>query len=215
MSLQVVAPSPMTLGEFSVGASVAVGFMIPLSAQLDLAIFGPFGVGSIQADLSAQFSTALALNASLSASLSNPIANFQQALAALAQLTVAISQALAAGIPTMGVDIGIQISSTAALTGSLSGKLGGISALISAALAVKIGANQFVGELQASLAAPGLDVLTFGFDVPMTAAQVGAEAAAQFSMLPGILPTDHVTGIMIVTKNPAASTALSALFKVS
>lgn len=205
----------MTLGELSIGATAAVSFLVPLSAQLDLAIFGPFGVGSIQADLSAQFNTALALNASLTASLSNPVANFQQALVALAQLTVAIGQALAAGIPTMGVDIGIQISSTAALTGSLSGKLGGISALISAALAVKIGANQFAGELQASLAAPGIDVLVFGFDAPMTAQQVGIEASVQFSMLPGILPTDQVTGIMIVTKNPAAGAAIGALFKTS
>jgi hypothetical protein len=215
MSLQVVPPSPMTLGEVSVAASVATSFLIPLSAQLDLAIFGPFGLGALQADLSAEFNTALALSANLSLSITNPIASYQQALAALVQVAATIQLALSAGIPTIGVEIGASISASAALTASLGVKLGGISALVEAALQVKLGAGQFIGELQASLGAGPVDVLTFGFDTPMTAAQVGTDALTLFQALPGIQATDNVSGIMIVTKNPAAAAAISALFKVS
>lgn len=203
----------MTLGEVSIAASIAVGFMIPLSAQLDLALFGTFGLGALQADLSAQFNAALALNASLSISVSNPIASYQAALAALIQVQASIQLALSMGIPTIGIDIAASISATAALTGILTAKIGGMTALIEAALQIKIGAGQFIGELSASLGAGPIDVLAFGFDTPMTAAQVGAEAQVLFQALPGIQPTDNVSGIMIVTKNPAASAAIAALFK--
>lgn len=215
MSLQVVPPSPMTLGEVSVAAAAAVNFMIPLSAQLDLALFGEFGLSSIQADLSAQFNAALSLQASLSVSVSNPIAAFQAALAALVQVQANIQAALSAGIPTMGVDIGVSMSASAAITGALGAKLGGISALLEAALQVKLGATQFAGELQASLGAGPIDVLTFGFDTPMTATQVGTEAGAVFQALPGISPSDQIYGVMIVTKSPAASAAIAGLFKIS
>lgn len=205
----------MTLLELNPAMAASVSFMLPLSAQLDLAIFGQFGLGSLQADLSAQFNAALSLNASLSISISNPIAAYQSALAAIAQIVIEIEQALAAGIPTIGVSISASISASAVLSASLSLKLGGISALISGALAVKLPALQFVGELSASLSAGPIDVLTFGFDTPMTAASVGTQAGAQFSALPGILPTDNVSGIMIVTKDPAAALAIGALFKTA
>jgi hypothetical protein len=205
----------MTLGEVNLAAAAAVSFMVPLSAQLDLAIFGQFGLGAIQADLSAQFNSALALNATLSLSISNPIASFQSALASLGQLTAALQAALAAGIPTMGAEITASLSSSAAITAALGAKVTGISSLVEAALQVKFGAGQFVGELQANLGAGSVDVLTFGFDAPMPAAQVGIEAGAVFQALPGILPTDPVSGVMIVTKNPAAAAAIATLFKVS
>lgn len=203
----------MTLAEVNPALAVLGGFTISLSAQLDLAIFGSFGLGALQLDLSAQFNAALSLNASLSISISNPIASFQAALAALIQVTANIELALSLGLPTIGLSISASISASAALSASLSIKLGGISALISAALAIKLPALQFVGEL--NLGAGPIDVLTFGFDAPMTAAQVGAEAAAQFSALPGILPTDEVSGVMIVTKNPTAALALAGIFKVA
>jgi hypothetical protein len=205
----------MSLGEVNLAATAAVGFMVPLSAQLDLAIFGPFGLSALQAELSAEFNAALSLNASLSISVSNPIAAFQQALAALMQVAASIQAAIASGIPTLGVELSASIASSAALSAALGTKLGGISALVEAALQVKFGAGQFVGELQASLGAGPIDVLTFGFDAPMTAAQVGIESGAMFQALPGILPTDPVSGVMIVTKNPAAAAAIAALFKVS
>ena len=74
---------------------------------------------------------------------------------------------------------------------------------------------QFAGELQANLSAGPIDVLTFGFDTPMTATEVGNEAAALFQALPGIAPSDSVSGVMIVTKDPAAAAAIASLFKVS
>lgn len=205
----------MTLGEVNVAATAALGFMIPLSAQLDLAIFGQFGLGSLQAEFSASFNASLSLNASLSISVTNPIEAFQRALAALLQAEAAILLALQLGIPAMGVELNASISASAALSASLAIKLGGISALIEAALQIKLQAVQFMGEFQASLSAGPIDVLAFGFDVPMTAAQVGAEAQAMFQALPGIQATDQVSGVMIVTKNPAASLAIAGLFKVS
>lgn len=215
MSLQVVPPGPMTLADLNVGASIAANFMVPLGAQIDLAIFGPSGVGSIQADLVAQFNTALSANADLAISLTNPFATFQETLAAVLQQIATLQLAMALGVPSMSIDIATQIAANAALVGSLSGKLGGISALIEGALQVKAGAMQFAGELQANLSAGPIDVLTFGFDTPMTATEVGNEAAALFQALPGIAPSDSVSGVMIVTKDPAAAAAIASLFKVS
>jgi hypothetical protein len=206
----------MSLGEINVALSAAIGLITPLTAQLDLALFGSFGLGAIQADLSAQFNAALSLSASLSFALGNPIANYQQALVALITAQASITAALAAGIPAIGVDIGLQLSSTAAITGALGAKLGGISALIEAALQVKLGASQLMAEFTSSLSAGSVDILAFGFDAPNTAAQVGADASVLFNGgLPGIQAGDNVSGVMIVTKNPSAAAAIAALFKVS
>lgn len=216
MALIVVPPSPINLIDFNVGAAAAIGFMVPLSAQLDLSIFGTFGLGALQADLSVQFSAALSLNATLSISISNPIAAFQAALSAIVQVTANIQLAIQFGIPTIGIAITASISASAALSASLSIKLGGISALIEAAIKIKISVGQFIGELSAALSAGPIDLLAFGFDAPIAAADVGIQAATLFgSGLPGILPTDDVFGIMLVSKAPSAKTAMSFLFKTS
>lgn len=216
MPLLVVPPSPITLLDINVGAAAAVALMIPLSAQLDLALFGAFGLGALQADLSAQFSAALALNASLSISLSNPIAAFLASLSALIQVQASIQLAISFGIPTIGIEIGLSISASAAITASLGIKLGGIAALIELALSIKLQASMFIGELVASLSAGPIDLLAFGFDAPITAAAVGAQASVLFNGgLPGILGTDQVYGIMMVTKAPSASIAMQALFKTA
>ena len=205
----------MTLLDLNVGAAAAVGVINPLSAQLEAALFGSFGLGSFNAELQAQLSAAVGLNATLTLAVSDPTANFQLALAAIAQLQASIQAAMQLGLPSIGIEIGAQLGASAALGASLSAKIGGLSLLIEAALEVKLGALNLAAELQANLSAGPIVVATFGFDADMTAQQVGSEAAVLFAGgLPGILATDNVFGIMVVTKSPSVAASIKAMFKV-
>lgn len=206
----------MTLLDVSVGGAVAVQFLNPLLFNFDLMLNGAFGLGPFLAELNAQFSASVSLQAQLSISISNPLLNFTLALQAIAQLQASLSAALALGLPVVSVDIGAKLSVTAALQASLALKIGGLRALIEAALSIKIGASQFLGEFQANLSAGPIYVLGFGFDAPNTAADVGSQLQTMLNGgLSGISASDDISGIVILTKNPAASAAISALFKVA
>ncbi len=209
------------MADINVSASTAVSLFNPISAQLDSLLLGPFGIGALQADISAQFQAASSLQVNLALQVSDPIAGFMQTLAAIGQLVAGIQQAINLGLPTVSADLNSQISSTAALTAALGAKLGGISALIEAALAAKIPAFNFFGDLQASLSAGPIVLVAFGFSPsggidpePLNAA--GPQISSLFgSGLTGITPTDSVSGIIILTSNPVAAASISALFRVS
>lgn len=216
MSVLLLQPTPMTLGEFNLAAAGAATVLLPLSVQLDLALTGPFGIGALQADLQTQFNTAISATAALSISLTNPLASYQLALTSLVQVQATIAAALAAGVPTIGVEIGGQLSASAALSASLGVKLAGISAAIQAGLQVKVQALQVLGELEAHLSAGEIAVLGIGFDGPTTAAAAGSGLQGFLNGgIPGILASDQVYGVAIITKDPAASAAIQAMFKVS
>lgn len=212
MPLDVVGT--FSLGQISLGTSLAAAALVPMAAQLDAALFGPVGVGSFQAEVQGSLNASLGVSAQLQLAVTNPIASYQATLASITQLVASISAALAAGAPTIGAEISVQLSASAALSGTLSGRLGAMTSLMQAAALAKTAGFQVAGEIQASLSAGGVGLLSFGFSGPITLQDTGAQCAATFGAgIPGILPSDPVYGVMVVTKDPTAVAAIQALFR--
>lgn len=205
-----------TLGGINVGLAVGIGLMNPLLAQFDLMLTGQFGLGPLLADIQVQFNAAISAVLQLSLGISDPLAAIKALILVAAQLQAALSVALSFGLPTVSLQIGAQIAAVAALTGTLSLKLGGIKALIALGLGVKIPMVKFVGQISGALSAGPAHLLAF---TGSTLAAAGSQISAQFSVGLGpddpLLPTDLVDGIIIVTKDPAVFQALGLLLKTS
>lgn len=211
MAVHVVGSFP--LGGINIAANASVALLSSLTAELDLMLFGSFGLGSFGADLS------LAFNASIEASLQlgaiNPLAQIQLTLSALAQIEASFSAAINIGIPTL--QITAQISANIALQASLGLRLGGIQALIAAALAVKLPAVDFLAGLAANLSAGPVVVASWGFtSAPDTLANTGTQIDSLFhGGVGGIAAHDPVYGVLLVTKSPSASVGISATLLVA
>ena len=199
-----------TLGQFNIGLAAAIPIINPLSAQLD-ALIG-FGLGPLQADLAAQFNASVALQATLTLQVSDPTASLQLAIAALAQLQAALVAALT--LPSINMSLSAELGASVALAAALAIKLGGIKVLIEAALSVKIAAIELAARMAAALGAGPVYIVTFHGD-PLSV--TGGSIAAKFSTglsdgsVTPLLPGDVVDGVILVTKDPSASAALSAI----
>lgn len=189
-----------------INVNLAVPLINPLMAQLDLALFGAFGLSGTLFDLQAQFDAALSLQAQLGAQLS--IGGLYAALDAIANIQASIQAALSLGLPTISADISASISASAAISAALALKLGGIKACIDLALSVKLP----LVNLLAALNVGPVFVLTFNgqtlsdsgtsistrFQSNLEDAGTGAEIVASG-------PTaKNVDGIILVTESPEA-----------
>jgi hypothetical protein len=205
-----------TLGEVNIALLAGVGLLNPLLLQLDLFLTGQFGLGPFLADINAQFTAAISAQAQLSLSLSNPLAAIQATILAMANLQASLALALALGLPVVSLQISAQISAMAALSATLALKIGGIQALIAAGVAVKIPAVRFVAQVSAAMSAGPVHLLSFTGDL---LGVTGAEIAAAFSSGLGptdpIFPGEQVSGVIIVTKDPAVFAALGGILKVN
>lgn len=202
--------------DINVAGAAALSIFNPLLAQFDLALTGSFGLGALQADLSAQFNAALAVSINVGLALSNPLAGLQASLQAIAQLTAGLQAAISLGLPAINAQVSADVAASAALSASLAAKLGGISALIDIGLSVKAPAVSFVADLNASLSAGPVVLLSFGYPADEPLSSVGAQVQSMFSTgLAGILPGDGVSGIILVTKTPAAKAGISVIMKTS
>lgn len=197
--------------DFNVGLSAAVGFLVPLGAQIDALIAA--GLGPFQADISARLSALLAAQAGLAISIGNPFLSLQILLSAIATLAAALQGALALGLPN--IQIGLQLSAVAALSGSLAITLGGLQIAIKLALAIKIPALRLAADIGASLSAGPLYAFDFNGD---TLAAQGAEIAAVFGSTgltnppnDPILPGNHCAGICFVVNMDAHASVFGAL----
>lgn len=202
-----------SLGELNVAAKASLVVLNPLLAQVDFALFGSLGIGSLEADLQLQLQAALKAQLDIGLNISNPFIGFQLALAGVVQLQAQISAALAGAVPAVSIDATAQLSATAALIGALTVRIGGLKALIQGALEVKIPATSFAAQLAANLGAGPIFLLSFE-DVTLSSA--GASLAGDFGagLHDGpttIAPSDSVSGIVLVTKNPTAWAALKAV----
>lgn len=220
MAVPVSEVGSFALLDINVAGAAAIALFNPMAAQFDLALTGAFGLGSLQADLSAQFNAALSLQVELGLQISNPLAGFQASLSAIGALAAGLQAALSLGLPTISAELNFGLSAAAAVSAELSAKLGGISALIELALEVKIPAVNFFAEFQANLSAGPIVLLSFGFDGssgfdPEVLSNVGGQFQALCSAgLTGVAPGDAVAGIILLTKAPSAGAAISAMFKV-
>lgn len=205
-----------TLGQVNIGLAAGLGLMNPLLLQLDLFLTGQFGLGPFLADINAQFAAAIAATLQLSIGISNPLQALQALLTALAQIQASISVALAFPLPVLSVQASAQLSAVAALSASLSLKIGGIKALIQAGLAVKIPALQFVAKFAAALSAGPVHLLSFtGGTLGVTGGQIAAQFASGLGPSDPINPFEPVSGILLVTKDPAVFAALGVILKTS
>lgn len=205
-----------TLGEINIGLLAALGFLNPLALQLDLFLTGAFGLGPFLADLQVQFSAAIAAQLNLGLQISDPFFAVRALLTAVAQLQAALQAALAFGLPTVSLQLSAQLTAAIALAGTLQLKIGGIKALIAAGLAIKIPALQFITELQASLSLGPVHLLSFtGSSLTATGSQISGQFSSGLGPSDPISPSEFVSGVILLTKDPAVFAGIGAILKTS
>ena len=198
------------LGGVNVALNGAVALMVPLLGQVDLMLTGPFGLGAVQADLAAQLNAALAAQFQLTIAVSDPIAALKQQLQALLAVQAGISALLAFGLPPLAV----QAQGSLAISAALALKLGGIRLLIQLVLQLKLPLVNLLAGL--NLGAGPFVLMSVGFAAPSTLASSVSEYNALVSGgIGGILPGDQVYGVIILTKSPAASAALAGVIRTT
>jgi len=198
-----------TLGSLNVGLSAALGFLYPLGAQIDLLI--GLGLGPYEFDLALQFDASLALQATFGLQIGDPLVALQLAIQAVAQLQASLQAALT--LPPITLSLSAELGASVALAGALSAKLGGLKLLIEAALNVKIPAMKLAADLTASLSAGPAFLLSFTGGLGAVGGEINTDFGSGLTHgSNNISPGDDVLGIILVTKNPTAKTAISALF---
>jgi hypothetical protein len=205
-----------TLGEINVALLAGIGLINPLLLQVDLFMTGQFGLGPFMADINAQYSAAISAIAQLSIGVSDPLAAIKAAILALAQLTASLQLALSLPLPVLSIQATARISAMAALSASLALKIGGIKALLAAGAAVKIPMLKFVEQIVAALSLGPAHLLSFtGASLGVSGAQIAAQFAAGLGPSDPISPLELVDGIIIVTKDPLVFQALGLIIKTS
>jgi hypothetical protein len=203
--------------DVNVAASGALAVFAPVLVQLDISLNGPFGLGALQTDISAQFNAALEASVALNVEASNPLANFQASLEGLAQLQASLQAALILGVPTVSAELSAAASAQASIVAALGVKLGGIKAVIDASLSAKMNALNFISELQAHLGAGPVFLLAVeGGDL----ATAGSDLQALFNAglddnVNQINSNETVYGLVLVTKSPSAWAAIQATMRTS
>jgi hypothetical protein len=193
-----------------------VGLLNPLLLQLDLFLTGQFGLGPFLADIQVQFAAAISAQLQMSLSLSDPLAAIRATLAAFASLQASLAVALSLGLPTVSLQIGAQIAAMASLSGTLALKVGGIKALLAAGLAVKIPALRFVAQISAAMSAGPVALLSFtGDTLAFTGGEISALFAAGIGGSHPIPAGAPVSGVIILTEDPAVFAALGVILKTS
>jgi len=205
-----------TLGEVNIALLAGVGLLNPLLLQLDLFLTGQFGLGPFLADIQVQFAAAISAQLQLSLSISDPLAAIRATIAAFASLQAALAVALSFGLPTVSLQIGAQIAAMASLSGTLALKVGGIKAMLAAGAAVKIPALRYVAQISAALSAGPVQLLSFtGDTLSFTGNEIAALFAAGIGGSHPIGPGVPVSGILILTEDPVVFAALGGILKTS
>ena len=222
MSLTVLGALP--LGAINVGLDGAITAVVPLLLQFDLMLTGSFGLGGLGATLALQLQASLSFQLNVGLSITNPIAALEAQLQAIIQIQASISAVLSLGLPSVSVQLSASLSASLGLTAVLGIQVAGIQALISASLAIKLPVVDLIARLGAAVSAGPVMLLAFGFPAQGTETLSNVSADLEGMVLDGgitgdgpfgsttILPSDDVAGIMLITKDPAAAAAMSALF---
>ena len=203
----------LPIGGINIAASAALELVIPLFAQLDLALFGAFGLGPIQASIALQFQASLDLALSLGISITDPFADIMAVANLLASLQISL--------PTISLEISASIAANLSLAAALAIQLGGISALIELMLAVKLPAVEFFAGIAAALSAGPVFLLNFESDVPsggLAAAGGAINAAFSAGLVSGgssIAPGQSVLGIILLTTEPTVFASLGTVLKIA
>lgn len=203
MSVQFV--TELSLGGLMPGIVLLIP---PLLAGFDLVLTGSFGLGALLADLSAQLTAALSIQAQIGIQISNPFAAIEAQLQALVQVGASLQAALSLGLPSVAVTFSASLSANAAVAAALGLQIGGIQALIKASLALKIP----IVALLAALEVGPADLFTVGFDTPDNINDVGAGLLAA-RLSPGCTLADApLYGVILLTNGVAVQASMSAVF---
>lgn len=189
---------PVTLGAVNVGGAFALSAIAPLMAQLDVQIGL---IGSLKADVSAQFNAAV----NFQINFSNPLATLANAIKASVQVIAGLQAALALGIPPLSVQISASINIAAAALA----KISLLNASIDAALGVVGAAGSAVGQLSGALSAG--PVVGYGWS-GVTLAQLQTEMASYNFGADGFSPLTGVYGILVLTGSPSAFAGIQFMF---
>jgi len=196
---KIIGPVPMSV---CAGANAQALLVIPpILAQIQVLIFGAFGLGPLKLDLVAQFKAAVGITIAFG----DPLSALKAAIQAALQVVASLKAALVIGIPPLS----IQVSASLALIASLAIKIGGINLAIDLALQVKLPAINLVAQLQAALSLGGLVMYAWSAqNMQTTQAQIaGYNFAAD-----GFLPINQTYGMMLATAAPGASASFKFLF---
>jgi len=203
----------LPIGGINIAASAALGLVAPLFAQIDLALFGAFGLGPIQASIALQFQASIDLTLGLALSISDPFADIMALANLLASLTLTL--------PSISLDVGLALAANLSLAAVLAIQLGGISAMIELMLAVRLPAVEFFAQLAAALSAGPVFLLNFESDIVSGGlAAAGGQIAAAFSagLVSGpsaIAPGEPVFGLILLTKEPGVFASLGTVLKIA
>ncbi len=205
MALNIIGTLP--LGGINLAAGVAVSILPPLLAQVDLMLFGSLGLGAFELDLALQFNAALSANIALSNPFDALFASLQAMVTVQANLVALISL----GLPALNLNLAVNIGVNVGLMASLGLKLGGLQLLIAAAINLKLPVIDFLASLNIGASCV---LASFGFTGPDTLSTAGSSINSFFQTgFEGILPSDQVYGVLILTKQPSASIALSGMIR--
>jgi hypothetical protein len=205
-----------SLGEINIGLMAALGFLSPLSLQLDLFISGQFGLGPLLADLQAQFSASVAAITNIQLQLFDPFAAVRALLMSVINLQASIQLAIALGLPTVSLQLSAQLSAILALAASLQVKIGGIKLLMQAGINIKTPMLKFILDLKAVLSAGPVHLVTAtGSTLTVTGSQISSAFGVGLGPTDPINPGDQVSVVMMVMKDPAVFAALGAIMKVA
>lgn len=191
------------LGQVNIGAAFAVAALLPVLAQLDAVLGAEFGLGSLKADLVAQYKAALDINISFT----DPFGSLQIALAATLAAVAELEAAIAAGVtpPSLQIDITAQ----ADLLVALQLKLAGINALLELAAQIRLAGLNAAGQLKAAL---GVGPVALYAATGQSLSGVLGQIAVQDYSAEGFSPSDTVSVILIVSKAPGFQAGASVLF---
>ncbi len=207
MSFTVIGTLP--LGGINIAAGAMVQLLPGLIGQVDAMLFGSLGLGALELDMSLQFNAALQANIAFS----NPFDAINAALQALLTLQGSITALVSGGIPALNLNLVVNVGANVGLMGFLGAKLGGLQLLIAATINAKLP----VVDLLAGLNVGASCVLgSFGFTTPDSLSSAGASMNSYFQTgFEGILPSDQVYGVVILTKSPSASVALAGMIRTT
>lgn len=194
----------------NIGLAASIGLLNPLLLQIDFALFGSLGVGSLKANFEAQLSAVLKATFDIGIGISNPLAGFFAALSGVIALQAQIQAALALAVPAVSVEAGLQLSANAKMAAALTAQIGGLELLIQGALSVKAPAVSFLAGLDLSV---GPLIVASWENITMAQAGNNLQTDMNAGMTFGpasIGPGELTYGVMIVTKSPSAWATLKA-----
>jgi hypothetical protein len=190
-----------TLGEISLGTSLAVSSLLLLMAQLDLQLGATFGLGQLKADLMVQLQASL----ELSLSITNPAASLLAAVEGMIQALAALQAQIASGITLPQIALTANVDAIA----SLQLRIQGLQLLLDLALGLQVQVGEVIAALQAALSVG--PVALYGATGQPLGALLNQMMSADYAQV-GLQGGDLCDALVLISKAPGFRAGASVLF---